>query len=63
VDHAKRRNLKLAVACNLIGDTYIQELTGTDYDGHQQETEYHTAAGNAHSSMGAEEYCDFLQQA
>lgn len=63
VAHAKRRNLKLAVACTLAGGVYIQELTGTEYDGHQQETVYLDTAGNPHRSMGAEEYCNFLQSA
>jgi hypothetical protein len=63
VAHAKRSNLKLAVACSLAGGVYIQEVTGTDYDGHQQETDYLDAVGDPHSSMGAEEYCDFLQRA
>jgi hypothetical protein len=63
VAHEKRRNLKLAVACTLAGGVYIQEVTGTDYDGHQQETAYLDTAGHPHRSMGAEEYCDFLQRA
>ena len=63
VAHAKRRSLKLAVACCLSGGVYIQEVTGTDYEGHTLQPGFIGAAGKPHRSMGAEEYCDFLQRA
>jgi hypothetical protein len=38
-------------------------VTGTEYDGYEPAKQYHDPKGDAHASMGGEEYCDFLDSA
>lgn len=60
-----RRQLKLAVACNSEGGMFIQELTGTKYNGYEQQSfEVQGPKGpKPASSMGSDEYLHFIQVA
>lgn len=63
VDQPRRRNLNLAVACCMAGGVYCQEVTGTQYDGYTPAKQYQYPNGKPYASMGAEEYCYFLDSA
>ena len=62
-DHAVRRNLKLAVAINVVGGIFLKELTGTSYEGCPELPEYMDTKGKVLVSMGAEEYTAFIKAA
>jgi hypothetical protein len=58
-----RRQLNLAVFCNIHGGIFIIETTGSKYDGYEAGTKYLTQAGNDASKMVAGEYMHCVQAA
>lgn len=62
-DRVSRNVINVAVAMNLVGGVYVQEVTGTCYPGCPKLKKYTGAKGQPMKSMGKEEYRDFLQAA
>lgn len=63
VSRSDRKAIKLAVACCYLGGIFCKEVSGTHYPEHQPQKQYTKQTGQVYSSMGAEEYFDFLGEA
>lgn len=63
VDHAQRRNLKLAVAICSTGGVFQMDLTGSDYPGCPALPKYLDSKGKQLVGMGGKEYLHFINAA